>query len=455
MTKTSLRGTLAVALLLGLATLQPSHAIFGIFSKKDRDRVPTKKEVAEHDRKASNLFAKAEANQKASKGKKALDQYSTISRKYYFSQYAAEANFRAAELLQSQGELSKAFEYYQTLVDRYRGSSRFQRAVEQQYNMTVAALTEKKDSFLGVVPKKMSRDNVLEMFGTIITNAPASIYAANSQYYIARIHEGLKRYDEAITAFQAVVDEYPRSPKAPQAQLKIAEIYDLTNRRPDSPANLTQSREAYEDFLTNFPQHRESGDAYAQLNSIDEKTARNSLKFGQFYEKQGNMKGAAIYYKDVLLSSNAALKLEARQGIDRVGNIDPKALELAQIDEAATKAAPSERLKAQRNYLGPPAPDLGKKKPTRRSMPISEPAPKKDTPLVPSNVQPVPLPVAPEPDLPGKTPGFDVDPLVPSPPSASDSDILGLGDAPVVDADVDIDSLLPPVPEEGEGDDGE
>ena len=69
MTKTSLRGTLAVALLLGLATLQPSHAIFGIFSKKDRDRVPTKKEVAEHDRKASNLFAKAEANQKASKGK--------------------------------------------------------------------------------------------------------------------------------------------------------------------------------------------------------------------------------------------------------------------------------------------------------------------------------------------------------------------------------------------------
>ncbi len=453
MTKTSLRGTLAVALLLGLATLQPSHAIFGLFSNKDRDRVPTRKEVEEHDRKASNLFAKAEANQKASKGNKALDQYTTISKNYYFSQYAPEANFRAAELLQSQGELREAFDYYQIVVDRYRGSSRFQRAVEQQYNMAVRALTDKIESFLGVIPKKMSRDHVLEMFSKIITNAPASIYAANSQYYTARIHEGLKAYDQAIDAFQAVVDEYPRSPKAPEAQLKIAEIYELTNRRPDSPANLNQSREAYEDFLTNFPKHKESGDAYAQLNAIDEKTAKNSLDIAQFYERKQNTEAAAIYYKDVLRSNNAALKLEARQGIDRIGKIDPKALELAQIDEAATKPNPSERLKAQKNYLGPPAPDLGKKQPTRKVKQVV--APKKDTPLVLSDVRPVPLPVVPEPDLPGTSPVFDIDPLVPSPPPASDSDILGGGSASILGPDTDIDSLLPPVPKEGEGDDGE
>jgi hypothetical protein len=237
--------------------------------------------------------------------------------------------------------------------------------------------------------------------------------------------------------------------------LKIAEIYDLTNRRPDSPANLNQSREAYEDFLTNFPQHKESGDAYAQLNAIDEKTAKNSLDIAKFYEKKGNTKAAAIYYKDVLRSNNAALKLEARQGIDRVGGIDPKALELAQIDEAVTKAAPGERLKAQKNYLGPPAPDLGKAKPTRRTKPVPPPVAKTDTPLVPSNVQPVPLPVVPEPDLPGEAPGFDIDPLVPSPPPASDADILGGGETPVIGPDTDIDSLLPPVPQEGEDDDEE
>lgn len=449
MTKTSLRGTLAVALLLGLATLEPSHAIFGLFSKKDRDRVPTKREVAEHDRQAAKLFAKAEAFQHASKGKKALDQYSTITRKYYFSQYAPEANFRSAELLQSQGELSKAFDYYQNLVDRYRGSSRFQRAVEQQYNMAVSALTEKNESFLGVLPKKMSRDRVLVMFNKIITNAPSSIYAANSQYYIARIHEGRKEYDKAIVAFQTVVDEYPRSPKAPQAQMKIAEIYNSTTRRPDNPSKLKETREAYEDFLTNFPQHKESGDAYAQLNAIDEKTAKKSLKIAQYYEKNLNTKAAAIYYKDVLRSNNAALKLEARQGIDRISQTDPEALTLAQIDKSATQPDPSERLKAQKNYLGPPAPDLGKKKPARRiKKPVA--APKIDTPLVPSAVTPVPLPVVPEPDLPTAGSGFQIDPLVPSPPPASESDILGGGDSPLIGPDTDIDSLLPPVPKEGD-----
>lgn len=449
MTQTSLRGMLALALFLGIATVEPSHAIFGIFSKKDRDRVPTGKEVAEHDRRATALFAKAEAYQKTGKGKKALDGYSSIARKYYFSQYAPEANFRAAEIMQAQGDLSESFDYYQNLVDRYRGSPRFQRALEQQYNIAVSSLTNKNESFLGVLPKKTSRDRVLAMFATVITNAPASIYAANSQYYIARIHEGRKDYDEAIQAFQTVVDEYPRSPKAPQAQLRIAEIYKTTARRPDNPSNLAQEREAYEDFLTNFPQHRESGDAYAQLNAIDEKTAKKSLNIARYYEKQGNTKAAAIYFKDVLRSTNAALKLEARQGIDRVGKLDPKALELAQIDQSETQSRPEERLKNQKNYLGPPAPDAGKKA-TRKRAATKPSVARADRPLVPSEVKPVPLPVVPEPDLPRASSGIQVDPLVPSPPPASESDILSGGENPLIGPETDIDSLLPPVPKEGD-----
>ena len=420
--------------------------------------MPTPHEVAQHDAQASKLFAKAEAYQKANKGKKALSGYTAVARKFYFSKYAAESNFRAAELLQHSGEVLKAFDYYQNLVDRYRESARFQRAVEQQYNIAVDALTSKHSSYLGVIPRKTSRDKVLEMFTTIITNAPASIYAANSQYYIARVHEARKDYDKAIAAFQTVVDEYPRSPKAPDAQLKIAEIYRKTTRRPDNPTNLKESREAYEDFLTNFPQHQESGDAYAQLNEIDEKTAKKSLKIAQYYERKENYKAAAIYYKDVLRSSNAALKLQARQGIDSVGKRDPEALKLAKIDEAATKVQPSERLKNQKDYLGPPAPDLVKK--PKKAIASAKPQPKPNTPLVPSEVTPAPLPVVPSPDLPTPTDsdggGIAVDPLVPSPPPASDSDILGGTSTGLLeDQEPDIDSLLPPVPQDTSEDGGQ
>jgi outer membrane protein assembly factor BamD len=421
-----LRSCLAVVLGFGLITQQPTLAIFGIFSK-DKDRLPTKNEVAKHDSEASKLFASAEQAQKAGKAKKAMSQYSTIGRKFYFSKFAPEAAFRNAELLLANGEPLDSFSYYQTVVDRYRSSPRFQRSLEQQYNIAVASLTDKNGSFFGVVPKKTSRDRVIQMFEAIIKNAPASIYAANSQYYIARIYEGRKEYDSAIKAFQTVVDEYPRSTKAPEAQLKIAEIYEKTARRPDNPSNLKESREAYEDFITNFPKHREREDAFAQLNAIDEKEAKKSLKIGQYYQKKGNMKAAAIYYKDVLRSNNAALKAKARQGIDAISVADPEALKAAEIEASEATASYDERLKNQRNYLGPPAPEVANKK----------------TPLVASELNPALLPVVPdEPGLPSLSAPIEAPPLVPAPDPVSANDVLG---GVVIDPNTDIDSLLPPI----------
>lgn len=458
------KSSLAVVLGMSLILSEPSYAIFGIF-KKDRDRVPTKAEVAQHDREATGWFAAGEQAQKAGDPKKALDYYDTITSKYYFSQYAPEAVFRSAELLLALGEPQDAFEKYQTLIDRYRSSPRFQRAVEQQYNIAVQSLTEKQSSFLGLVPRKVSRDRVIEMFGTIITNAPASIYAANSQYYIARIHEGRKQYDEAIAAFQKVVDDYPRSQKAPQAQLKIGEIYEKTARRPDNPTNLRESREAYEDFITNFPEHQKQSDAFAQLNAIDEKEAKKSLKVAKYYEKRGNLKASAIYYKDVLRSENAALKLEARQAIDNIAKVDPEALTMAKIDENVTESAPAERLKNQPNYLGPPAPD---------AISQSSEAPEKPL-LLPSTLDPTAIPVGEEPELPSLPSdgdaGIEIDSLIPSPPPPTESDILGEEpdmdseeldieseeleeeEEPDVDSEEpDTDSLLPPIEPDAEED---
>lgn len=447
-------GSLAVALVLTLSSLAPCYAIFGIFSK-DKDRMPTKSEVAAHDRKAASLFASGEKAEEAGKKKKALGYFSKISSKYYFSQqYAPEATFRTAELLRETGEADEAFDYYQALVDRHRSSPRFRRAVEQQYNIAVQSLTAKQSSILGVIPKKLSRDRVIQMFNAVIANAPASVYAANGQYYIARIYEGQERYTEAIDAFQKVVDEYPRSQKAPRAQLKIAEIYEKTTRRADSPTNLRESREAYEDFITNFPQHQKQTDAFAQLNVLDEKEARKSLKVAKYYQNQGNMKAAAIYYKDVLRSNNAALKLEARQGIEAVSQADPDALAVAKIDEAATRSTPAERLKNQRNYLGPPAPDL---------VPPNSNPPRKATALVPSDVTPRPLPLEAEPPLPiqnddaGGVLGVDVESLIPTPPPASADDILdgAPGSLLLENTEPDIDSLLPPIETEIETTDGD
>ena len=399
----------AVALVLAVITPEPSFAIFGLFGK-GRDRIPTKEEVAAHDRHSTGLMAEAEKAQSAGEAKNALRYYKKIVKKYYFSTHAPEATFQLAELLLSTGKPLKAFPYYQMLVDRHRSSPRFQRAVEQQYNIAVLSLTKKHSSFLGLVPMKTSKDRLIKIFETIIANAPASTYAANAQYYIGRTYERKRRdYGKAVEAFQKVVDEYPRSEKAPQAQLKIAEIHEKITIHPDNPTNLRETREAYEDFITNFPQHGKRDEAQANLHAIGEKEDRKNLKLAKFYRKRGNMKAAAIYLKDVLASPNAALKLEARQSIKAIAKVDPEALEMARIDSNATKTPPAERLKNQANYLGPPAPDLvARMVPAPKEGPTASPStdPGPDPPPAPPDASldrdsPIPAPPPAEAELPG------------------------------------------------------
>jgi|MDTC01.2.fsa_nt_gb outer membrane protein assembly factor BamD (BamD/ComL family) len=423
--------SLVVALLVSMACSQHSHAIFGIFSK-DKDRLPTKAEVARHDAAAAKLFAAGEIAASKSKGRKALGYYEKIAKKYYFSKHAPEALFRSAELSKASGEPLDAFDYYQQLIDRHQSSPRYQSSVEQQFNIAVESLTEKKRALLGVVPRKVSHDKVIVMFQSVIRNAPASLYAADSYYYVGRIYEAKKDSEKAVLAFQKVVDDFPKSEKAPKAQLRIAEIFDTTARRPDNPTNLRQSREAYEDFITNFPQHQNAGDAYAQLNAISEKEATKSLKIANYYLSQGNTKAAAIYFKDALGSNNAALKQQARNGLSTVSQSDPEAMDLAKIDPSDTQTPAEELLKNQKNYLGPPAPDLA-------ATALKK---KQRTPLVPSKVMPEAIPSAlPEPALP-QSGGVDVESLVPVPPSPEEILEVDASFSP----ETDIDSLLPPVP---------
>ena len=50
---------------------------------------------------------------------------------------------------------------------------------------------------------------------------PDSELADNAQYWLAESHYVTKKYADALTAFQVVIDKYPRSRKVPDALLKI------------------------------------------------------------------------------------------------------------------------------------------------------------------------------------------------------------------------------------------
>src|SRR5690606_6350031 len=123
-----------------------------------------------------------------------------ILRKHRFSSFAPVAQFQLAVGYEREGKYSKAFDTYQELVESYRQSAQFGDAVERQYAIASKARTEKIGSFLGI-SKKMAPETVIEMYQTVISNAPRGPHAAEAQLEIARIHEEEDNQEEAIAAY--------------------------------------------------------------------------------------------------------------------------------------------------------------------------------------------------------------------------------------------------------------
>lgn len=55
------------------------------------------------------------------------------------------------------------------------------------------------------------------------------------------------KYEEAISAFQKLIDNYPKSPECPEAQFMIGYIFA------NSIKDLDKAKEAYEKFLKIYP----------------------------------------------------------------------------------------------------------------------------------------------------------------------------------------------------------
>ncbi|MGD0961727.1 MAG: tol-pal system protein YbgF [Methylomonas sp.] len=73
-------------------------------------------------------------------------------------------------------------------------------------------------------------DQAIKLFDVFLADFPAGEYADNAQYWQGEAYKMNREYDKARQAFNKVVNQYPNSPKVPDALLKIAYIEaDLQN----------------------------------------------------------------------------------------------------------------------------------------------------------------------------------------------------------------------------------
>jgi len=85
--------------------------------------------------------------------------------------------------------------------------------------------------------------------------------AAAAQFYVGIIYERAMQYDDAIQAFDAVLERYPENPKTPDALYEKGVNLQKAGRKTDA---LTE----YKDFLAKYPSHNLAAKAQEHIREL-------------------------------------------------------------------------------------------------------------------------------------------------------------------------------------------
>jgi tetratricopeptide (TPR) repeat protein len=375
------------AAVLALAAAVPQNAeavpkLFG-FGKKEVQAPPGAAQLADQESRASARLAQINATESQGRNAAAAKAYAKLAEEFPFTKAAATARFRAAQLLESEGKKDKAFEAYQALIEKHPQSPEYATALERQFAIA-NDLRANPGGLLGF--GKRTTEDLLEMYQKVIDNGTRSTYAPKAQFAIAELYaerDDLGDSEKSTLAFQKVVDTYPDSPEAPEAAIRIGNVNFAIAQRSRDASNLTAAREGFESAGVLFGDNPDVAATQEKLVEISEAEAGKAFKTGQFYERKGQLKAAAIYYSEALKSPSASVFADAQERLNQLSSRDPKLLDsMSGLNVAPTDLAVPAKTdtKSRPDYFGPPPPPERARKPKMRVdeaipfTPIEEPA---------------------------------------------------------------------------------
>lgn len=249
--------------------------------------------------------------------KVALAGYRTIIRRWPLSSAAGEAQFKMGLMQERMGEFWPAYKSYQDVVKKYAGSQYFDLAIERQYSIGNLYLAGEPQR-IWKIPLFPSMDKTAEIFEAVIKNAPYGKYAPASQFKIGLAQENQKKWAQAIAAYNKLLDRYPKSDYADDAQYQIGYAwYQASSEAEYDQSAAEKSIEAFQDFAVRFPNSEKIEQARKYSEELTGRRIRGALNIARFYERQKNYKAAIIYYSEVVQQNpDSAEGAEAKQKLE-------------------------------------------------------------------------------------------------------------------------------------------
>lgn len=285
----------AVAVFLVLST-EASHA-FWMWTPKDKKIINPKFIVKDTPEEQYNWAMKFYQERDL---QRAAEEFVRLCSYYPDSDLAPDSQYYAGRAYEEMGKYYAAFQNYQKTIENYPYIKRLDEINEREYNIANIFQSQQSPKFLEF-ELSLSLDKAVEVYKKVADNSPFGVYADQATMKAAECYRRMKKYNEAMEAYERIINDHPESKFVTEAK------YQLAYTRYEASLNPEYDQESTDEALKQFKQIQQttSVPSVAQetnklVDALKEKKAESMMKIAQFYERAGRNDSAVIYYQQVI-----------------------------------------------------------------------------------------------------------------------------------------------------------
>jgi outer membrane protein assembly factor BamD (BamD/ComL family) len=208
--------------------------------------------------------------------------------------------FSKAEILLSQGKLSKAFRAYDAFVSNYPQSKLYDTAIDRQFSIGRDYLAGEKKTVLLLFKVKGYAEGV-RIMDKLSDRLGNSQLALEASLAVAENYEKRGEFDDAYHQWSQIQSRWPTGDAGRDALLGMARCKLANYRGPRYDAStLVSAKSYYGNFKLRYPNAAEKIGVDKILGGINEQLAQKALVTADYYARTGNKQSAYLCYQLVL-----------------------------------------------------------------------------------------------------------------------------------------------------------
>jgi len=144
-------------------------------------------------------------------------------------------------------------------------------------------------------------DAIKHLERVLLEFAPGDSRIPRARYFLGEAKLALGTHLEAAREFRRVSDETPNDRLAPEALLRVGDVYAELWRRPELDPSYGQTALAtYQELLNRYANTPAAARAQERVDDLQERFAYKEYRAGVFYFKLKAYDSAILYLKDVV-----------------------------------------------------------------------------------------------------------------------------------------------------------